>query len=194
MTGQWIQRKGLTQENVHALAVFNESISGLIGSDHRTTGLYYTQIVSGQTNFAFAAESAPVVPNSRYSPEWIYTEVSFEGKVSPAKIKKEGPIRGGIMGGWVEHQGLAQDNVHALEVYNESIALLGLIGVQHRTTGTYFTQLVNGVNYAFASESAAVVPAPSFTPEWVYTYESLNHEIMPAKFETHSPVTQRNPA
>lgn len=194
MTGNWVKNDGLSQENVCALDVYKEAIQLLpnIGVQHRTTGVYYTQVVGGMTNYAFASESASVIPDPKFVAEWIYVEVSFEGGVSNAQISNEKPKKGGEFGGWIEHNGLTPKNVHALEVYDAAIN--GIIGAVHRTTGDYYTQVVNGTNYAFASESAPVIPNPIFSPEWVYTYQSLEGVVSKANFLPNSPLNVKEVA
>lgn len=90
--GGWQLHYGLTPENVHALSVYKAAIGTVIGVNHRTTGIYYTQLVSQSTNYAFASERSPVVPNPHYTPEWVYTNESFDGIVQPAQFKTSPPV------------------------------------------------------------------------------------------------------
>ena len=91
--GGWKLHNGLTPQNVNALDVYEKAQGTIIGVNHRTTGIYYTQLVSRSINYAFASERAPVVPNPHYTPEWVYTNESFDGVVEPAQFKTAPPVK-----------------------------------------------------------------------------------------------------
>lgn len=189
MTGSWTKHSGLTVDHVHALSVYDNAISQLkgLGITRRTTGIFFKKTVSAATQYAFASEQAAVTAEPCYQAEWIYVTESFDGQISEVSIQSNAPQAQDQLGGWSQDDGLTVDNVHALAVYQQAIQQQHIMGVTHRTTGVYYRQLVNGTNYAFASESAPVIPHPSFTAEWAYTHESLDHNVAPAVYKDHAP-------